>query len=100
MLTNTRGGLLDGDAHKAMDMVSWEEDGREKRSGVEVEVEKLFAERGRAVLRERGVRVTCGYTQGREKEKEKSKTSSQNILACLGVVRVSLSFDHRPELMT
>jgi len=72
-----------------MDMVSWEEDGREKRSGVEVEVEKLFAERGRAVSRERGVCVTCGCTCTQGREKEKNKASSQNILACLGVVVAS-----------
>jgi len=36
-----------------MDTVSWEEDGREKRRGVEVELEKLLAERERVESRER-----------------------------------------------
>jgi hypothetical protein len=45
---------------------------------VEVEVEKLFAERERGVLKERAGMVLCGRTrQGREK----SKTSGQSILA-------------------
>lgn len=44
MLTKTRGGLLDAAAHKASDMVTWEEeDGREKRTGEEV-VEKFCPE--------------------------------------------------------
>lgn len=75
LLTKTRGGLLDGDAHKEMDMVSWEEDGNERRRGVE-EVEKLFAERERGVSRERVGWVLCEYTQGRVK----NKTRGQNIL--------------------
>lgn len=53
LLTKTVGGLLDGDAHKATDTVSWDEVGREKRRGVEAEVEKLFAERERGDSRER-----------------------------------------------
>jgi hypothetical protein len=69
-------------------MVSWEEDGREKRRGVDVEVEKLFADRERGVSRERAGCVLCGCTrQGREKNKK----SGQSILACLGRVR-SLGF--------
>lgn len=45
LLTKTRGGLLDAAAHKASDMVTWEEeDGREKRTGEEV-VEKFLPER-------------------------------------------------------
>jgi hypothetical protein len=77
-------------------MVSWEEDGREKRSGVEVEVEKLFAERERGVWRERAGGVLCGRTsQGREK----SKNSGQSILAWL-VVAASRFFLHPMPLMT
>jgi hypothetical protein len=45
LLTKTRGGLLDAAAHKARDMVTWEEEGgREKRTGEEV-VEKFVPER-------------------------------------------------------
>ena len=83
MLTKIRRALLDGGAHNATDMVSWEEDGREKRSGVEVEVEKLLAERERGVSRERAGGVLCGRTsQGSDKRK-----SGQSILACLVVAR-------------
>lgn len=79
LLTKTRGGLLDGGAHRARDMVSWEEDGREKRRGVDVEVEKLFPERVRSVSRESAVCVLCGNaSQGND-----NKTSDQSILACL-----------------
>jgi hypothetical protein len=86
LLTKIRGALLDGGAHKATDMVSWEEDGRDKRRGVEVGMGKLSAERERGVSRERAGCVLCGRTrQGREK----SKKSGQTILACLG--RLSLA---------
>jgi hypothetical protein len=76
LLTNTRGALLDGVAHKATDTVSWEEDGREKRRGVEVEVEKLFAEREMGVSREMAGGVLCGRTT----RGQSSKTSGQSIL--------------------
>ena len=60
MLTKTRGGLLDAVAHKASDMVTWEdEDGREKRTGEEV-VEKFFPERVTGESRGRvGVEAVC-----------------------------------------
>jgi len=75
-------------------MVSWEEDGREKRRGVEGEEEKLLAARERGESRERAVWVLCGRTrQGREKRK-----SGQSILACPGLV--SLTRFLRCQLMT
>jgi len=87
LLTKIRGAVLDGGAHKATDMVSWEEDGREKRRGVEAEVEKLFAERERGLSRERTGWVLCDRTR------EKSKKSCQNILACLGQVSLASFID-------
>ena len=95
MLTKILGALLDGVAHRATDTVSWEEDGREKRRGVEVELEKLPAEMSRGESRERAGRVLCGRTaQGRVT----SKTSGQSILGVLGAAS-TMKCD-RPQLMT
>lgn len=81
LLTNTSGGLLDGDVHKATDMVSWNADGREKRRGVEDE--KLLPERERGELRDRDG-VLCGRTRGKERNNE---TSGQSIFLARPFVR-------------
>jgi len=75
LLTKTRGALVDAGAHRARDMESWEEAGREKRRSVEEE--KLLAESARGVSREREGRVVWQ----RMRLRENKQTTAQSILA-------------------